>query len=65
MFQSDILFLLFCLSLALLMASTQVVKTSVSITDSIPFLYYSHPNVQTSLSTSLSYGKVTNLPYAK
>ena len=65
MFQSDILFLLFCLSLALLMASTQVVKTSVTITDSIPFLYYSYPNVQTSLSTSLSCGKVTNLPYAK
>ena len=47
------------------MTSTQVVKTSVTITDSIPFLYYSHPYVQTSLSTSLSYGKVTNLPYAK
>ena len=65
MFQSDILFLLFSLFLALLMTSSQVVKTSVTITDSIPFLYYSHPNVQTSLSTSLSYGKVTNLPYAK
>ena len=47
------------------MTSTQVVKTSVTITDNIPFLYYSYPNVQTSLSTSLSYGKVTNLPYAK
>ena len=31
-------FYFFCLSLALLMASTQVVKTSVTITDSIPFL---------------------------
>lgn len=40
-------------------------QTSVTITDNIPFLYYSYPNVQTSLSTSLSYGKVTNLPYAK
>ena len=65
MFQSDILFVLFSLSLALLMTFTQVVKTSVTITDSIPFLYYSHPHVQTSLSTSLSYDKVTNLPYAK
>lgn len=40
-------------------------QTSVTITDNIPFPYYSYPNVQTSLSTSLSYDKVTNLPYAK